>query len=95
VSPHIPAGYPSRLSDEELAAALSEMFDNLTVRSLPFENILPELQLATIQAGLLEQARRAATDAEKLSRRSLIVAVLALVATAVGVITSIVIAAAG
>lgn len=57
--PPVPDDYPHGLSDDGLAQAIEEMVAGSLVRfGLDFEKLLPELQLALIQAGLQEQSRR-------------------------------------
>ena len=55
----MPPGFPRKLTDAELDDLLEQMMEHAQVTDVRFTRQLPELQLAVIQAGLLEQQRRA------------------------------------
>lgn len=75
--PPVPQGFPDKLTDEELDAALSGL--RATVDAWP-SPVLPELTLALMKAGFDERAQRAN---DRLLRWTL-------AATAVGVIVAVV-----
>lgn len=55
----LPDEYPFLLPDDELAAETNELFETFReVYSVDFKKLLPELQLAIVQAGIQEQSRR-------------------------------------
>jgi hypothetical protein len=87
----VPEGFPFRLTDDELDAALHEMGN---VGAWPgyddFNRILPELKSALLSAGLAERQRR---DLAASARHMLAVAKLTLAVVVVTLLTSIVLAA--
>jgi hypothetical protein len=96
----VPQDYPFGLTDEELRAKIHEMMGEWAGRQVEFANLLPELQLAFVHAGLAEAgrreteelrelARRAAEAADKAAGRALGIAVLALLVSAVGLVVSL------
>lgn len=84
----VPPDYPYGLSNEKLRELLDAMLRRANGWSESFDRILPELQLAVIQLGLQEQARR---DNSKTGRLSLAIAALALLVS----IASLIVTAAG
>lgn len=84
--PSLPAGYPARLSDAELAGAISDILARATVARLNFDDVLPEIQVTIIQAGFLEQTRRELVASSRIAKLSLVVASAALIIAVVAIV---------
>jgi hypothetical protein len=85
--PAIPDGYPFSLPDETLDTELERMIAIASQMNERFENLLPELKLLIIQAGLHERSRRETESMRKSSSqaasRALLVSVVALIVAVV------------
>ncbi len=85
----LPAGFPSKLSDDELAATIDEWISEY--RTIWPTSKLPELSLALVNSGLQEQSRReVVASAKSAAQAARWVVVIAGLTLAVAVITLIV-----
>ena len=78
----LPAGFPSRVSDEELSTTLDAMIEEIQGLG-DFRGHQPALKLALLQAGLQEQSRREAARSLKVALIALAIAALTLIATVI------------
>jgi hypothetical protein len=85
----LPAGFPSKLSDDDLAAAIDEWIAEY--REIWPTSKLPELSLAFVNSGLQEQSRReVAASAQSAARAAQFVVGIAGLTLLVAVVTLIV-----
>ena len=85
----IPNGFPFRLGDVELDAAIREMSDPASWPGYDWNYLKPELKSDLLMAGLAERHRR---DLVAASNKTLLVAKITLAVAAVALLVSIVLA---
>jgi hypothetical protein len=81
----VPAGFPSRLSDEELAASIESWIAEY--RTVYPKSTLPELILAFVNTASQEQLRR---QSNKAAREARFVAAIALLVSILSLIVALV-----
>ena len=88
--PSIPIGFPFLLDNEQLDEAIREMLKPLNWPGFEdFAQLLPELKVALVDAGLREQERREqATAAARVLRVTYALLAVSIVALIVAVITA-------
>jgi hypothetical protein len=85
----LPGGFPSSLSDEELAGVVSQVVGNIQERfGRDVSPWLPELQLALLSVAISDQSRRQLVAGSRIALASLGVAGLALVVTIISLLST-------